>query len=186
MHLLVVSMLLIISGNALAQSKKIDTFRFTNRKGNHQTSLVFKTKPFRASTHKITLANQRYLKKHQVTLSKGVSPPVTKIDGRDPLGVDATIPRVEIESILFSFDGMQVRVPRRLYSDCYNPNFGKGYLATKLGDDGESLIVFMAGSDAAGGYQVIWVLRKDGHHARFASSCSDCDYTGFLTFFSDR
>jgi len=184
-RLLAASILLIIGSNAIAQSKAIGTFQSTNRRRNHQARIVFKTKPFQSSNHAITLADQRYLKRHQTTLS-GTAALVTKIDGRDPLGVDGTIPRVEIRSVLLSFDGVQVQVPRRLYSDCYNPNFGKNYLATKFGDDGESLLVFMAGGDAAGSYQVIWVLRKDGHHSRFASACSDCDYTGFLPFLRDE
>lgn len=53
------------------------------------------------------------------------------------------------------------------------------YLAIKLGDDMKSVFVFLAAGDGAGVYDVIWVLRKDGHHARFTNSGGDC---GFLNF----
>ena len=108
-----------------------------------------------------------------------------EVDGRVALGVDETVPRVEIKSVEFYFDGRRVAVPRGLYSDCFDPNFGKEYFAVKNGDDGASVLVLMAGGDGAGGYQVVWVLRKDGRHSRFSTPCSDCDYAGFLTFFTD-
>jgi len=37
----------------------------------------------------------------------------------------------------------------------------------------------MSGGDAAGHYEVIWVLRRDGRHTRFSGACGDC---GFLDF----
>jgi hypothetical protein len=79
--------------------------------------------------------------------------------------------------------GQRIVVPGRLFADCYNPNLGKDNFRTKLNDAGDSLLVFMAGSDGAGGYQIMWILRKDGHHSRFINDCSDCDYRGVLNFF---
>ena len=73
-------------------------------------------------------------------------------------------------------------MPRKLYEDCYGPNLKESYLAIKLSEDGRSLPMFMAGGDAAGGYQALWVLMKDGRHSRFVNNCSDCDYSGSINF----
>ena len=173
MKALGLAILLVIPSAAFSQAKKGGTFRFTEKKGNHAARLVFSTGAFERSKHKIT-----YGKRLDLT--------VLEVDGRMALGVDGDVPRVEIRSIDFIFDGKKVGVPRKLYADLYEPNLDKNNLATKIGDDESSLLVFMAGSDAAGGYQVIWVLRKDGRHSRFSTPCSDCDYTGFLSFFVDQ
>ncbi len=105
------------------------------------------------------------------------------IDRRPAHGVDGDIPRVEIDAIVIAFDGIELVVPASLYSDCYSPNFGKDHFAMKMSEGGDSLLVFMEGSDAAGAYQIMWVLRKDGHHSRFINDCSDCAYSDIFNFF---
>jgi hypothetical protein len=169
------ALLLLAAGAASAQrapAGKVGTFRFAKDVGGHKARLVFKTAEFDRSRHRITYGKRLDLK-------------VLEVDGRMALGVDGNVPRTEIRSVEFYFDGRRVAVPRRLYADCFEPSFGQDYFAVKAGDDGGSLLVFMAGSDAAGSYQVVWVLRGDGHHSRFSSPCSDCDYNGFLLFAID-
>ncbi len=67
------------------------------------------------------------------------------------------------------FDGKEMKIPSRLYSDCYEPNFDNSSVTIKFGHNFQSVIVSMAGSDGAGGYEVIWRLRKNGHHTRSIS-----------------
>ena len=38
----------------------------------------------------------------------------------------------------------------------------------RIGDDFQSVFVFMHGGDAAGSYEVLWVLRADGKHSRIS------------------
>jgi hypothetical protein len=177
--------LLILSSSAIAQDRDIGDFKFEDRSGKHNAKLAIRTKAFVSSNHTLTFADQQYLKKHEISLAKGVSRKsiVTRVDGREPLGTDGTMPRVEISSMTVSFSGTKIVVPQSLYADCFNPNLQKDTLAVKLNDAGDSLLVFMAGSDGGGVYQVMWILRKDGHHSRFVNNCSDCDYTGVLNFF---
>jgi hypothetical protein len=172
----ILTLLLLSAAPAFAQrapAGKVGTFRFAEEKGGHKVRLVFRTGPFDRS-------------KHRITHGKRLDLTVLEVDGRMAFGVDDRIPHTEIRSVAFYFDGKRVVVPKSLYADCFEPSFGKEYFAIKAGDDGGSLLVFMAGGDAAGGYQVIWVLRKDGRHSRFSTPCSDCDYTGFMTFFMDQ
>ena len=177
MKTLTVLTLLLLSTTSVAAQRapagKVGTFRFTEEKGGHTARLVFHTGAFDRS-------------KHRITYGKRLDLTVLEVDGRMALGVDGNMPRTEIRSVEFFFDGQRVAVPRKLYADCFEPSVGKESFAIKAGDDGGSLLVFMAGGDAAGAYQVIWVLRKDGRHSRFSTPCSDCDHTGFMTFFLDQ
>ena len=174
--------LTIISSSALTQVRNVGAFQFEERSGNYTVKIVIRTKAFVRSKHSLTFADKDYLRRKQISLTKGVSL-LTKIDGRAPLGTDGTIPQIEIASMTVSFNGAKIVVPRGLYADCYNPNLQKDTFAAKLNDAGDSLLIFMAGSDAAGSYQVMWILRNDGHHSRFVNNCSDCDYSGVLDFF---
>jgi len=97
----------------------------------------------------------------------------TMVDGRPAIGTDGNIPGVEIDSMRFYLDGKEIRIPSRLYADCFEPNFGNDYVTLKFGRDLQSVIISMSGSDGAGGYQVVWRLRKNGQHRRSISvSCS--------------
>jgi hypothetical protein len=151
-----------------------NTFQFVAKKAGHTAKITFTTKLFIRSAHRIVRTST-----------------CLRIDGREPLGTDCNVPTVEIESLRFFFDGKEVGVPERLYADCYQPPFinqsGRvmnegdvdNYFAARISDDLQSVFVFMWGGDAAGSYQVIWVLRKDGRHTRFSGACSDC---GFIDF----
>jgi hypothetical protein len=176
--------LLLLPTIAVGQRQGTGTFRFSDRNQNQTATLAVKTKPFSLSTHRITFASPEYVKKHNIqTTPLQEVRIVTAIDGRQEwLGTDGEIPRVEIASMVVSFRGKTMAVPRNLYWDCFEPSFLKNNFIAKLNDAGDALFVFMAGSDGAGGYEVMWVLRKDGHHSRFVHNCSDCDYKDILLF----
>lgn len=89
------------------------------------------------------------------------------------LGIDYDLPEYEFAQFIVWFDGKELTIPTQWYTDCANPKIGGRNFWTQLGDEGESLFVFMSGSDAAGHYDVMWTLRKDGHHARLTSDVSD-------------
>jgi hypothetical protein len=153
----------------LSQSKRVGTFEFIERKNGHIAKVVFKTRAFTRASHRV------------VTSREGL---INKIDGRAPLGTDSGLPQIEIESLRLYIDGSEVPVAKSLYSDCYEPSFGvNSSFAIKFADKFESVFVFMHGSDAAGSYQVLWVLRKDGKHSRFSGACSDCGFIDFTSGF---
>ena len=151
--------------------KQEGTAEFTEKKGIHDVRLLFTSRRFKPSRHRIVRRNGCVV-----------------IDGQSPIGTDCGLPKVEIASMRLFLDGKRIPIPRRLYSDCYSPPFFKDYqargimnkyLAIKFGDDMKSVFVFLAAGDGAGVYDVIWVLRKDGNHTRFTNSGGDC---GFLNF----
>ena len=148
-----------------ARASGVGSFRFEARSGRHTATLILKTKAFDPSRHRVGSKKVGELL-------------VTTVDGRAALGTDGSVPNVEIESFRFILDGREVRVPRGLYSDCFDPGTD-GRLVLKFGQDAESVFVFMHGSDGAGVYDVVWVLRKDGRHSRWANAGGDCSLFNF-------
>jgi hypothetical protein len=131
-----------------AQDKRIGTFQFES-KASHTAKVIFQTRAFDRSKHKVEYGNFH-----------------NRVDGRVAYGAES-VPSVEISSVKFFFDGRAIKVPRSLYSDCYNPNFdSQKFVKMRFSRDLQSVIISMSGADGAGGYEVTWRLRKNGKHSR--------------------
>lgn len=143
-------LVLLIPTGVFAQPKGTRTFQFEKKEGSHTARVVFRTRIFARAGHR------------SVRVVRGQ----TMVDGRPAIGTDGNIPGVEIDSMRFYLNGKEVRIPSRLYADCFEPNFGNDYVTLKFAADFQSVIITMSGSDGAGGYQVIWRLRKNGQHRR--------------------
>ena len=143
-------LVLIMSAVVSAQSERVETFQFEKKEGSHTARVVFRTRRFTRAGHRST------------RVVRGQ----TMVDGRPAIGTDGNIPGVEIASMRFYLDGREIRIPRRLYADCFDPNLGNDYVTLEFGRDFRGVIITMSGSDGAGGYQAIWRLRKDGRHSR--------------------
>src|SRR5205823_13269782 len=137
--------------NVLPQSKRIGVFRFQRRNKAHVARIIIRASPFDTSKHK-----KSYDEKTGNNL----------IDGRVAYGAEGT-PEAEIASIRFYFDGTEIKCPKWLYADCYDPNFNDGLFKLRFSRDGRGILVTMGGSDGAGGYGVVWILKKDGEHSRY-------------------
>jgi hypothetical protein len=133
-----------------AQSKRIGAYRFQVSKNNHTATVVIRNEPFDSSTHKVGYDN-----------NVG-----NLVDGRKAYGAEA-VPQTQIKSIVFSFDGKFIKVPRSLYADCYNPNLEHRYVNVRFGRNLQSVLVTMWGADGAGAYGVVWILKTNGRHARY-------------------
>jgi hypothetical protein len=148
--LLVILLTLIGSTASLAQSNKSGTFKFEKRQGTHKASVIFQSRAFAPSKHKVTKARDNQ----------------TIVDGRLAHGTDGNVPNMEISSIKLFLDGTEVSIPRKLYSDCFEPNLDDGSLTIRFGRDFQTVIITMWGSDGAGGYEVVWRFRKNGYASR--------------------
>ena len=175
--LLLTGLLLIAFGSAFGQSERrtvIDpegTADFVETKGRNHAKLVFTTKRFEPSRHRIRQSKTCVM-----------------IDGRKPLGTDCGLPNVEISSMRLFWNGSEVAIPRRFYSDCYSPPFFKdyknrgwmkNYLAIRFSDDARAVFVFLHAGDGAGVYDVVWTLGRGGNHSRFTNSGGDCSFLNF-------
>ena len=130
-----------------AQSKRIGTFRFHTQKAGHTASVIFGVKPF-ASGKPVYDPNVGVL-----------------VNGRKAHGAETT-PEAEITSMIVSFDGRHIRIAPRLYSDCFDPNLRDNPLTIRIARNFNSIRISMGGSDGAGGYEVTWVVRKNGRTTR--------------------
>jgi hypothetical protein len=142
--------LLISSAGVSARSKKIETFQFEKQAGSHVARVVFRTRKFTRARHRSTVVVRGQ----------------TMVDGRPAIGTDGNIPGVEIVSMRFYLDGKEIKIPRRLYADCFDPHFGNDYVNLEFERGFGSVTIKMSGSDGAGSYQAVWRLRKGGRHRR--------------------
>jgi hypothetical protein len=147
---LIILLILIGATASLAQANRIGTFRFEKKQGTHKALVIFHTRAFEPSKHKVTKARNYQ----------------TIVDGRMARGTDGNVPNIEIESIKLLLDGADITIPRKQYSDCFEPSLDGSYLAIRFGRDFRSVIVTVSGSDGAGSYEVVWRFRKNGYHSR--------------------
>ena len=160
---------ILISINAYPQ-QRTGTFKFDASRNGHTATITFTIREFNPKEHKIS------------SLPVGDNCDQSRIDGHVPLGVECNLPKYEIQSIALNYDGRSIRIPKELYADCYEPAFAwpmshksiTNAFAVKIADDLKGVFAFMSGSDGAGHYDVIWVLRSDGKHSRITNTVSDC------------
>lgn len=150
-----VVILSLVAADTLGQSKRIGAYTFRASKKNHNVRVVTTNALFHPSKHKVG-----YDQRTGENL----------IDGRVAYGAEA-IPRTQIKSVEFYFDGRSIRVPHWLYADCYNPNLEPEYVKLRFSRDLQTVFVTMYGADAAGAYIVVWALRRNGRHARTVEHC---------------
>ena len=146
---LIILLTLIAATASLAQSNRIGAFKFEKRQGTHNALVVFHTRAFEPSKHEVKARNYQ-----------------TIVDGRFAHGTDGNVPNIEIRSIKLSLDGTEVAIPRKLYSDCFEPSLDGRYLAIRFGRNFQSVIISMSGSDGAGTYKVVWRFQRNGYHSR--------------------
>ncbi len=123
--------------------------------GGHEATVTAQEKPFVAVDHQI---------------NKDLHGMITEIDGKPFLGTDGSLPRSELVSLNVSFGGKQVHVPKKFLTNCFDPNLGKNYFHVTIGDDLQSVYIFMSASDGAGAYEIIWVVHQNGTFSRLSAS----------------
>lgn len=86
---------------------------------------------------------------------------VIEVDGRRPWGIDGTYPRIEVDSISIKLAGRSIDVHEILYSDIFEVS--NQFQIYKRND---TYFVYQFNSDGAGGYEVVWVIDKEGLRQR--------------------
>ena len=139
--------LLLAGSSTMVRSKRIGTFHFQTRKNGHAARVLFRVRPFSSN--------------------KPVYDPNVgnMVNGRKAYGAETT-PEAEIASMIVTFDGRRIQIPPRFFSDCFDPNLRDNPLVIRFGRNFNAIRITMGGSDGAGGYEVTWVVRKNGHITR--------------------
>jgi hypothetical protein len=151
---LAILLLLMYAAGGVAQSSRLGTFEFEKTQAGHRAVVTFRTRTFKPRNHRI-LKDASYQ---------------TRIDGRLARGTDGNVPNIEISRMSFWLNGREIAIPKSLYSDCFEPNLERSYVKIRFRDNFQSVVVSISGSDGAGGYQVRWQLRSNGHHSRSIST----------------
>jgi hypothetical protein len=145
-HVILVLLLLTCSPT-LAQPKRTGTFRFQTRKNGHVAKVLFRVRPFSSN-------------------KPAYDPNVgDMVNGRKAYGAETT-PKAEIGSMIVIFDDRRIQIPPRLFSDCFDPNLRDNPLVIRFGRNFNTVRITMDGPDGAGGYEVTWVVRKNGRITR--------------------
>ncbi|MBL4716080.1 MAG: hypothetical protein JKX95_05545 [Bacteroidia bacterium] len=96
---------------------------------------------------------------------------IGSVNGKKVWGTDGGIPQWAIEKMEFKRNDRVVNIPTVSYIDLFEPNIGCYYVTHSKSDwcytkgyitDRNKLIISMSNSDAAGGYEVIFVFNMDG------------------------
>jgi hypothetical protein len=148
--LLAISLLVSAAGGALNQRKTVGVFKDSKNHAGHSAVLKIQTKLFLSSEHRVSRDAQYQ----------------TIVDGRLAWGTDGNVPNIEIVSMTLIIDGRELFIPKKLFKDCYEPNLDNRFLKMRFGPQFKTVIVAMSGSDGAGGYEVVWLLARNGRHSR--------------------
>lgn len=116
----------------------------------------------------ITIEEKRFDKKrHKFKMVAGSSDHVELIDGKRAWGSDQSVPRVEIKSFTIRREGKFYRVPKSLWSDCFNLGTDIGRFKLTETKDHSAVTLKKNASDSAGDYVVEWKISfKDKTYSR--------------------
>ena len=90
---------------------------------------------------------------------------VTAINGRPVWGTDGNFPKTQVDNIEVKIEGQEIYIHEVFYSDIYEcDNVISTY---KIGD---TYFIYQRNSDGAGGYEIVWVLDKNGLKQRLVGN----------------
>ena len=107
----------------------------------------------------IRLEEKRFdKKKHKFKMVGGSSRLIEMIDGRRAWGTDEKLPREEIKSFTIRLKGKLYRVPKALWSDCFNLGTDIGRFKVTESKDHSIIFIRKNAGDSAGSYVVEWKI----------------------------
>ncbi|WNJ17136.1 hypothetical protein [Pontibacter sp. G13] len=90
---------------------------------------------------------------------------VVAIDGRPVWGTDGNFPKTQVDDIKVRLNGKEIVIHEVFYSDIFE-------CGSKLSiyKNGDTYFVHQSNSDGAGGYEIVWVLDKNGLKQRLVGT----------------
>lgn len=112
------------------------------RQSSHILSISYNIKPFEAQSRIIEIHEDGW---------------VQYIDGRLFWGTDGEMPRNQISDVNISIGDQKIFIPQVLYEDIYEcSNDFEIFIKDNL------FFIYQMNSDGAGGYELVWVISKEG------------------------
>jgi hypothetical protein len=100
---------------------------------------------------------------HKLKYSKLDDNFLIEIDGKPFWGTDGGIPRKIIKSVICKFGNKKISIPLKEYADLFEPNLnGEVYISK----DKKRIYIYMMNSDAAGSYEVTWIIQDNKYMRR--------------------
>lgn len=101
-------------------------------------------------------------KKHKLQFYKDKF--LTEIDGMTFLGTDGGIPEWEYKSVEILHNGKKILIPAEGLKALYQPNLNN--TVVNYDQKNETIYIHSANSDGAGGYNVLWIIKKGTYMKR--------------------
>ncbi len=95
---------------------------------------------------------------------------IESIDGMKPYGIDGEIPTWEVSTLSLNIHGKTIPIPVSAYKDIYEPHL-KNFYATY--DKKGNIYLLLSGSDGAGGYNMVWIIKKGKYLKRYIDTSFD-------------
>jgi hypothetical protein len=103
-----------------------------------------------------------------------------RVDGKEALGTDQSVPKRELKTFKVIWDGKPLKIARSNWRDCYGLFFWSedqlakgassgmwGTTLSSLSESGGTLMITSYGGGGAGSYKVVWIIKRDGSVDRF-------------------
>lgn len=106
-------------------------------------------------------------KRHSFEYFKDNVNQLYKIDGEEIYGTDGNIPKKEYRLMEVEINSKKIIIPKSALKNIYEPNLN----LTKVNYDveTETLYIQSLNSDGAGGYAVLWIIKKNEYNRRIIS-----------------
>lgn len=121
------------------------------------------------TTWKVSLKKKKFEAKGRVVVegeeSSARSLPAL-VEGRPALGTGGGYPRYEFAEFRVWANGKLIKIPRRHYSDCFEPNLRKTHCFLFPHQGGKFARLKLICSDAGGRYTMIWTIHISGRVTR--------------------
>ena len=100
----------------------------------------------------------------------------TTVDGKRAFGLapGSNVPKSEISSLTLTWGGKKIAISKKLYNDIFQAYIDKKSMVLRSGLEESEVLLFLNGGDGGGVFSVLWILRKDGNHNRYAVHGGDC------------
>ena len=101
--------------------------------------------------------------------------PIT-VDGKRAYGLapGTSVPISEISGFTLTWGGKKTALSKKLYNDIFQAYIDKKSMVLHSGIRESEVLLLLNGGDGGGVFSVLWILRKDGNHNRYAVHGGDC------------
>ena len=125
---------------------------------------------FQKDSIKISISKVPFIAKNNKLQYEQQGHFLKKINGKEIWGRDGGIPNYQYSEILIQIGEKRVNLPKMSYMDLYEPNLKPDYTHVSFDKESNRLYIYASNSDAAGSYDIVWVIENGKYLERQLSN----------------